>query len=80
LRHPKKERLLRPHREGVGSKMTNERYRKHLEKAEHEFRPYTSRSVLHRWRTHTALDRSSGLELECRCSPAKRLWFLFTEQ
>lgn len=58
----------------------NERYQKHLEQADHEFRFYTSRSVLHRWRTRTALDRASGVELECRCSLAKRLWFLFTEQ
>lgn len=58
----------------------NERYQKHLQKAEHEFRFYTSRSVLHRWRARTALDRASGVELECRCPTAKRLWFLFTEQ
>lgn len=60
--------------------MTNIRYRKHLEKAEHEFRLYTSRSVLHRWRYRVALDRASGVDLECRCAAAKRLWFLFTEQ
>ncbi len=63
----------------MGSKM-NERYQRHLEKAEHEFRFYTSRSVLHRWRVRTILDRASGMELECRCSTTKRLWFLFTEQ